>query len=168
MTSKNRGGGTRLRPGDVLAVKADGQKWLLCYCGCDASLGDTVWIRSGAVPPDQPIDCASFEGEGYFAFYPATAAVRTGLVTREGFCAEGMRIMPALLRISSPFTCKGEPTVWKIAADANVGTPFTLRTRLTRAEARIPQGAIWNHEFLLDRLRSGWHPILESDEESDA
>lgn len=159
-----RKGGTRLRPGDVLAVTADDQKWLLCYCGRDASLGDTVWVRLGGMHLNEPIECASFTGDGFYAFYPATAALRQGLVTREGYCAEGMRLLPPLRRIGSPFTRDGESTTWRIAADAKRGTPFTLRTRLTDAEARIPEGAIWNHAFLLDRLRSGWHPSVEGND----
>ena len=159
-----RKGGTRLRSGDVLAVTADDQKWLLCYCGRDASLGDTVWVRSGAMHSSEPMDCASLSGDGFYAFYPATTALRQGLVTREGFCAEGMRLLPPLRRIKCSPGLDGEPMTWRIAADANIGTPFTLRSGLTEAEARIPEGAIWNHAFLVDRLRAGWHPVSEGDE----
>jgi hypothetical protein len=159
-----RKGGTRLRPGDVLAVIDDDQKWLLCYCGRDASLGDTVWVRSGAMHPNEPMDCATFTADGFYAFYPATAALRQRRVTREGFCAEGMRLLPPLRRIGSPFRRDGEPTTWRIATDANIGTSFTLRSRLTQSEARIPEGAIWNHAFLVERLRSGWHPSLEAEQ----
>lgn len=163
--AKTRVGGTRLRPGDVLSVTVADQKWLLCYCGRDSSLGDTVWVRSGAVPPDDALDCTLFSGEGYYAFYPVTAALRQRLVTREGFCPEGIRLLPPLRRISSPFNREGENSTWKIAADARVGTPFTLTDRLTREEARIPEAAIWNHAYLIDKLQAGWHP---ADEGADA
>lgn len=123
-----------------------------------------MWIRFGAMRPNDPFDCTTFAGEGYYAFYPATAALRQGLVAREGFCAEGMRLVPPIRRIASPFVRDGEPNTWKIATDAKIGTPFILRTRLTQAEARIPEAAIWNHAFLLDRLQSGWHPTLEADD----
>lgn len=163
---KRGGGGAVLRPGDVLAVADQGAKWLLCYVGRDASLGDTVWIRSAALSPNELTNCSMFTSEGYFAFYPATAAVRGKLVTRAGFCHEGMRMVPPLRRYSlSPFAREGEPTVWRIAANAHVGTPFTVRSQLTEEEARIPEAAIWNHQFLLDRLRSGWHPIMDIENE---
>jgi hypothetical protein len=163
VTQARRGGGAILRPGDVLAVADSGAKWLLCYVGRDSSLGDTVWVRSAALTPDEPIDCATFNSEGYFAFYPATAALRGALVTRAGFCAEGMRMIPPLRRYSlSLFAREGEATAWRIAANAHVGTPFTIRPQLTQEEARIPRAAIWNHQLLLDRLRSGWHPTMDA------
>jgi hypothetical protein len=162
-----RGGGTKLRPGDVLAVVDDRAKWLLCYVGRDPALGDTVWVCSGVIPADQPTDCSAFNGEGYFAFYPATAAVRSGLVTLAGFCADGMRQIPPLRRYSLTLLREDAPPRWRIAANAHVGTPFTVRTRLSTDEARIPEAAIWNHAFLLDRLRKGWHPASENSDATD-
>jgi len=158
----SRGGGTRLRPGDVLSVETDGRKWHMCYIGRHASLGDTVWVSSQGRVLDAALDCHDFTGDGYYVFYPATTAIRRKMVTRAGYCPEGMRMMPRLFRYGSPFVREGGPQIWRIAENAHVGTPFVIRDSLTVEEAELPEAAIWNHEFLLDRLRIGWHPRHEA------
>jgi hypothetical protein len=157
-----RGGGTRLRPGDVLSIEADDRKWYLCYVGRHDTLGDTVWVTPDSQPREAVLSCQDLLGDGYWAFYPATAALRRKMISRAGYCPESMRAMPRLFRYGSPFVRKGEPAIWRIAESARVGVPFVIRESLTAEEAAIPQAAIWNHEFLLDKLRSRWHPRHEA------
>lgn len=160
------GGGTRLRPGDVLSVQTNGRKWHMCYIGRHASLGDTVWVSSQNRELAAALDCHAFMSDGYYVFYPATAAIRRKMITRAGYCPEGMRMMPRLFRYSSPLVREGESQIWRIAEDARVGTPFVIRDSLTVEEAELPEAAIWNHEFLLERLRTGWHPRHDASDHS--
>lgn len=143
-------------------MRRDDQQWFLCYLGRHEALGDTLWVSSDTYPQDAKSDCRSLCGDGYYVFYPATAAVRRKLISRAGYCPEAMRVMPRLLRYSSPFAREGEPQIWRIAEDARVDSPFVIRASLTSEEAELPEAAIWNHLYLLDRLRSGWHPRHEA------
>jgi hypothetical protein len=154
--------GARLRPGDVIEIAADAEKWFLCYLGRDESLGDTVWVLPRSFSADAALDCADLGGDGYYAFYPCTTAVRRQMARKVGYCPEGMRMMPRLFRYGSPFDRPGEERSWRIAEAARIGVPFVVRTSLSVEEALIPQAAIWNHAFLLDRLRSKWHPRDEA------
>ena len=165
MATTNRGG-SRLRAGDVIEVQADFTKWFLCYLGRDELLGDTTWVVPQPYALDAPLECRIFAGEGYYAFYPATTALRRGMVRKVGFCAEGMRVLPRLFRFGSPFDREGEPRTWRIAEAAQIGVPFVIRTSLSADEALIPQASIWNHEFLLNRLRANWHPRQEASDSS--
>lgn len=168
MATESRRSGARLRPGDVVEIEADERKWLLCYLGRHESLGDTVWILSRSYERNAPVSCRDFAGDGYYAFYPVTAALRRGMVRKVEFCPEGMRVMPRMFRYGSPFDRPGEKRTWRIAEAARVGVPFEIRRSLSQQEALIPQAAIWNHEFLLERLRSGWHPRDEASDSSSS
>ena len=151
-----------MRPGDVLAVRTDDQQWHLCYLGRHETLGDTLWVSLCSHALDATWTCRDLSGDGYYVFYPATAAVRRNMAVRAGYCPEAMRKMPRLLRYSSPFVRDGDPQIWRIAESARVDAPFVVCESLTVDEAELPEAAIWNHEYLLDRLRSGWHPRQEA------
>ena len=146
--------GTRLRPGDVLQVECDARVGLLSFVGRHSSLGDLTWVLPTLFHPPVRDVCAAFQAAGYFQFYPATTAVRRGLIQRAGYCVEAMKLMPP--RLLNIIAREGDGLVhrWTISD----GTSRVVRTELSPEERELPVAVIINHEALLDRLREGWTP----------
>ena len=146
--------GARLRPGDVLKVECGSQLGFLGYLGRHAHFGDAVLVLPELFP-DSPRDlCSRFNGAGYFQFYPATAAARHRLVTKAGFCAEAMRVLPVRWRNIINTNSDGTVRSWLVCD----GVSREPKDHLSIEERTLPIGEIINHELLLQRLREGWIP----------
>ena len=142
----------------------DGEmKWFMCYVGRHELLGDTVWVASAPSPSERTVDCRVFSGDGFFAFYSATAAARSDDLRKVAFCPDGMHVMPPLLRFVLPVVGTSRKR-WRVAANGKLDTPFVLRDALSLEESLIPPAVIWNHAAFVARLRSGWHPRDDSTE----
>jgi len=93
--------------------------------------------------------------EGYFTFYPVSAATSQGLVRVAANAAiPPGKEMPSTYRRAGWTTPEGKTTMWFICE----GAKETRLTELSDEERRLPIYEIWNHEFLVERLVGGWHP----------
>jgi len=154
----------KLRLGDVLEVRTPRGLAYLQYTAKHPRLGDTIRVLPGlfAERPDSAELTALAKQEGYFTFYPAGAAMRHQLVEIVATCSipPNLASPPRLLR-SGGMTPEGKVVSWRIVD----GTKETLvRRELTAEERRIPRAAIWNHEYLVDRLAEQWRPEHEHEE----
>src|SRR4051812_15510873 len=147
--------GARLRPGDVVEADCDDGVAVLGYVGRHHHFGDLVLVppRIFAAPVDTL--CSVFDSAAYFQFYPATAALRHGMVRKVSFCPEAMRVIPMRWCNIIDERDDGTVRVWNICG----GTSTLVRHSLSDEERQLPVGEIVNHAALLERLRAGWTPV---------
>jgi len=94
---------------------------------------------------------------GYVGFYPAAAAVAHGLVDVVGHLPPPN--VP--LRVRRPGARSGQQVnTWIVEG----GTKEYVKTTLSAEELELPIAAIWNHEFLIQRVSEGWDPKREEPE----
>ena len=147
--------GKRLKPGDVLEIEMpDGSKAFLLYAGKHRDSGDAVMVAADTFP-GRPEDFSRIFDDAYLAFYPATAAVARGFASVVGR-AEPPPFPPKRLRRAGARSGTRVDT-WIIESDEG----SVVKEKLTDEERRIPIEAIWNHEFLLDRVAGKWRPEHE-------
>lgn len=145
----------RARPGDMLEVATPRGLAYVQYVGKHSEYGDAIRVIPGFFQK-QPQDWnALLAQEGYFTFYPVSAAVSQGLVRVAASAAiPSGKEMPSTYRRAGWITREGKTTMWFICE----GTKETRRTELSDEERRLPIYAIWNHEFLVERLVDEWRP----------
>lgn len=150
---------SRARPGDILEVKTSRGLAYLQYTGRHPDYGDTVRVLPGLHESRPPQWAAPHEPGEYFAFYPVGAALKQGLVEVVGKrpLPDG-RELPAALRRPGARSKDGRVLGWLVWT----GQEEVLKSELSPAEQQLPIGAIWNHEMLLLRLTTQWHPAQES------
>jgi hypothetical protein len=148
--------GAVLSPGDILEFDCPGGVAYFSYAGKHASLGDAIWVVPRVFP--QPTDdwSSAFGGEGYFAFYPATSAVRRKLVRKVGFAPAALRLLPTKRRNVVNVDAHGAVTSWLIT-DGTVRVP-RRDSELSSEERNLPIANIWNHKFLVESIGRGWTP----------
>jgi hypothetical protein len=96
--------------------------------------------------------------EGYFTFYPVSAAVTQGLVTIAANCPIPLGgELPSTFRRRGASTPAGEILTWFIFDD----TKEILKSTLSPEEKHLSIASIWNHAFLVDRLVEEWRPDME-------
>ena len=88
---------------------------------------------------------------GYFAFYPARAAVKRRLAKVVGRLPSS-GIPQRLRRPGAIVGC--EVKTWIIED----GAREEVKERLSEDELRLPIASIWNHEYLVESIRTGWRP----------
>ena len=146
--------GTRLRPGDVLEVELDRELGVLSYVGRHPHFGDLVWVVRQTFA-ERPLElCSALRAEGYFQFYPATTAIRHGLVSKIGFCPSDMRMIPTHWRNIINENADGTIRTWNVCDE----TTRVVRENLTPEESLLPIGEIINHAMLVSRVAQGWTP----------
>lgn len=140
----------RAKVGDVLEIQTSSGFIYLHFLGKHHEYGACVAVTSSSTAVSAPVSAAIF-ADAFVTFYPATVAVSRGLA-----------------RVVGNLPSAGIPKRWRRAGAREgrkvatwiieeEGTRF-LRRELTDEERRLPIVAIWNHEFLLERVRSGWRP----------
>jgi hypothetical protein len=143
-------GGQRCKAGDAFEVRVGDQYAYLLYVGRHPDYGDAVFVNPSLYPSEMQAGDALFTN-GYVTFYPATAALRQRLIRKVG-----------------SVTAKLMPPRWR-RAGARYGTLIKtwvieddhseyVTSQLTPAERQLPIASIWNHEFLVGRIREGWSP----------
>ena len=148
----------RARQGDIIEVKTPRGLAYAQYCGKHAKYGDAIRVLPGFFPA-RPKDWeALLAQEGYFTFYPVGAAVSQGLVEVAASASIPTgRELPSTYRRAGWRTPEGKVTAWRICD----GPKEVLRTDLSAEEKRLFIAAIWNHEFLVERLVAEWRPDQE-------
>jgi hypothetical protein len=148
----------RARQGDIIEVKTSRGLAYAQYCAKHPKYGDAIRVLPGffhARPKDWR---ALLSQEGYFTFYPVGAAVSQGLVELvASLPVPAGHELPSTYRRAGWRTPEGKVTAWLICD----GAKEVLRTELTADEKRLFIAAIWNHEFLVERLVAEWRPEQE-------
>lgn len=146
--------GKRLKAGDVLEVAtSDGRFVYMQYLGKHAEYGDAVAVCPREHESRAPENASLFVS-AYVTFYPASAAVARGLARVCGACAP----QPMPVKWRRPGAIEGLTVKTWIIED---GSSQEVKQRLSLEERHLPIAAIWNHEFLLQRVREGWRPEME-------
>jgi hypothetical protein len=145
----------RARPGDILEVKLPDGLAYLHYVGKHPDYGDAI-VVSPTKHQTRPGATDHLFDDGYVTFYPVTAAVHQGFVTVIGHAKVPPHVPPTRFRRPGVYSERGVET-WVIEDE----TGDQVRTKLSDAERLLPIAAIWNHEFLLGRIDSGWRPESE-------
>lgn len=139
--------------GDILEVTLPAGVAYVSYAGKNESLGDAIWVVPRVLPAPTTDWKAVFAGEGYFAFYPANAAVRRRLVRKVGHSIDAMHLVPAKRRNVANVDATGTVTSWVITE----GTTRVPRSdaELDESERQLPVADIWNHQYLIEAIASG-------------
>jgi hypothetical protein len=150
---------SRARPGDILEVNTPRGLAYLQYTAKHPDFGDTVRVLPGLHATRPQEWTGLHEQAEYFAFYPVGAALRQGLVEVVGSrpIPHGLEL-PAALRRPGARSQDGRVLAWMVWN----GEEEVLKAELSPAERQLPIGAIWNHEMLVLRLKTQWHPEQET------
>jgi len=149
----------RPRPGDVIEIPLKSGFGYCIYLGRHAVLGDTVWILAGSHSEHVSEFPVTGETGGYYAFYPAIAAAKAGLVRIVGYRPEALREVPEIVRYIVNVDENGLVGSWLVTDGAGLRIP---RTQLSEEERQLPIGSIWNHALLVERIETNWRPWLSS------
>jgi hypothetical protein len=144
----------RVKPGDVVEVQTADAFLYLHYIGRHVEYGDSVKVCTEVYNRRVPIGADMFRG-GYFVFYPVSASVAKGLAVVVGHLPSGS--VPTRLR--RPGARVGRRVETWVIEDVS---GETVRRELSDEERSIPIAAIWNHEFLLERVTGGWRPEMDA------
>lgn len=144
----------RAVPGDVFEVSCGGGAFLVQFVGKNSTYGEMIRVRPETIA-EGSFDVQDFGNSySYVTFYPLNAPIRAGLVRRIGTCDPGD--MPTRFRCAGARRGTAVLT-WVIEGDGDA----QVRRALSDSERALPIAAIWNHEFLLTRVREGWRPEAE-------
>ncbi len=145
----------RAKSGDILEVKTPDGLAYLQYVGKHPDLGDTILV-SPTTYQKRPADFDQTFENGYVTFYPVNAAISKNMVEVVGRKDVPAGLPPKRLRLEGVWSDRGVET-WVIEGESGQ----TVKKTLSEEERRLPIGSIWNHEFLLQRLATGWRPEME-------
>jgi len=145
----------RAKAGDVLELVTRDGRIYVHYLGKHVEYGEGI-----AVCPTKHTERARVGPElfrtGYVTFYPVSAALARGFAEVIGHLpSPGLpqRFRRAGVRSSS----SGKVETWVIEDTSGE----VVKRALSEAERKLPIAAIWNHEFLVQRVGEGWRPEME-------
>jgi hypothetical protein len=146
----------KLAPGDVLEVALpDGRLGYLLYLGKHREYGDAVLVPPRTYKERPNAFAKAFDG-GYVAFYPAGAALNQKLVQVVAKQKIPAGMLPT--RVRRPGARAGTRIEsWVIEDDSGE----SVSTKLSDDDRSLPIAAIWNHEFLVQRIVEKWRPEME-------
>lgn len=145
---------SKLEPGAVLEVQTPSGLGYIRYEGIDSVCGDGVTVALGLHSRRPPPDSLPF-ADGYFAFYPARAAIRERLV-------EAVGMLPAAgipSRMRRAFGRDGAKVLTWILVEN--GRDVRLVDKLSQSELRLPIERILSHSVLVRQLVESWRPEHE-------
>jgi hypothetical protein len=141
----------RPREGDVLEAKAPEGFFYVQYLGKHPSYGGAVLVCPRKFS-NRCLPTAMDFRDGYAIFYPASTAFSRGLMGIVGHLPAGP--VPVRLRRAGARSADGKVKTW-IVEDAS---GVVVKEKLSAEERLLPIAAIWNHEFLIQRVTEGWRP----------
>ena len=136
--------------GDVFELAVDAGFGHLQFVGTHAEYGDAIRVVPRVSAGQSDIAASLFEG-AYVTFYPLRAAVSKKLIRKVGHLPAPplpQRLRRAGVRVG------GRVETWIIEDE----TGQTLYRQLSERQVSLPIAAVWNHEFLIHRIREGWRP----------
>ena len=148
----------KIDTGQIFRVKDGEEFFFLQYLGKHPLYGETIRVFPDLISDDSEIDGSSLEEQdSYVTFYPLSLSARDRMVSPASLRLSNYPEIPLYLRRPGARSKNGEILSW-ILEDSNGDTP---RTQLSEEEKSLPIAGIWNHEYLLHRVRQGWHPRQE-------
>ena len=144
----------RLTVGDALAVHAGDRLAYVQYIGSHQEYGDAILVSPRLHERAVPVTSDLF-ADGYVTFYPAKAAANQGLVE----LIDNLPSPPLPNRLRRAGKRSGRVVDTRIIEDS---AGEIVKSRLSKAERKLPIAAIWNHALLVQRLVEQWDPTLES------
>jgi hypothetical protein len=147
--------GRRRKPkiGDVFALNVANGLGYLHFIGKHPEYGTAVKVAIG-IHEQPPQDLNAIFIKGYVTFYPVGPAVSQGLVQIVGHIPSPT--MPTRYRRIGALVGR-RITTW-IIEDAS---GEVVRQSLSAEELILPIAAIWNHDFLVQRIAEEWTPAQE-------
>jgi hypothetical protein len=145
----------RAKVGDVVEVKTPKGFGYLHYVGKHFRYGEMA-VVSPHIFDKRPDDLKPIFEHGYVAFYPLGAAVAQHLVQIVGRTAVPADMPPKRLRRAGARSNRGVEN-WIIEEESGE----VLKKMLTDEERQLPIVRIWNHEYLVHSLTTGWRPEME-------
>lgn len=143
----------RTRPGDILTTETADGSIFLHYVGTHPNYGDAVLVCP-TLHREPVTPSAELFRSAYLTFYPVRAALAKDLVRVVG--AARPPKVPLRLRRAG---YRSGTTISNWIIESPNGE--LLRWELSPEELALPIASIWNHEFLVERVRLGWRPELE-------
>jgi len=143
----------RAKLGDVVRFKTPKGFAYLQFIGRHPEYGDAVLVSSDLHGELNDISAEIFR-DSYVTFYPLSAAVAQGLVEVTSNLTPP-KMPNRFRRAGARF---GDRISTWIVED---GSSETVKARLSDEDLRLPIAAIWNHEFLTQRLMERWNPLKE-------
>jgi hypothetical protein len=140
----------RARPGDILELEVGDGVAYLHYLGKHPKYGAAIIVSPRF--NSRQVTAAAFSN-GYVAFYPATVAVARGFVKIVGHLPPPQ--LPERLRRAGA-RYGNRVVTWIID-----GAQEIVKTKLSDEELQLPIAAIWNHEWLIERVAERWTPLQE-------
>jgi hypothetical protein len=145
----------RSEPGDVVEVAVDDRIGHIQYLGEHGRYGSAIRVAPG-VRSAPPSDLSGLFERAYIAFYPVKTAIAQGLVKVVGSAPLGDVELPSRWRRAGA-RLEGQVETWIVEGPEGQ----SVHRSLTADQLKLPIGAIWNHEMLLERLRDAWIPEME-------
>ena len=151
---------TKVAPGDVLSVEVGNQWAYLHYLGKHEMYGDAVLVAAKLYDREVTVTAEMFSG-GYVTFYPVGAAIAQKLVSVVGHVPPTPP--PTRFRRRGAMV-GGQVRTWIIEDSSG----DTVKADLSAEDLHLPIASIWNHQFLVQRLSEGWHPVQEGRARNDS
>jgi hypothetical protein len=142
--------------GDILQFACQGGVAYVTYAGKNDSLGDAIWVAARVFPGPTEDWREVFSEPGYFTFYPAHTAVKRKLVQKVGYSTDAIRFLPSKRRSAVSIDKNGKVTSWLITEGAS--RTHRRDDELNEDERQLPIADIWNHQYLIDAIATGWMP----------
>ena len=141
--------------GRIYRCEVEGQYLYIQFLGRHKLYGDAIRVFPELYPEDQELDEERLETrEAYTVFYPLSRAIKEGLFCKTSINLENSPEVPSNLRRRGAVTRDGHVLNWILEGDGRAN----VRELLTSQERELPLGGVVNHEFLVDRVKEGWHP----------
>jgi hypothetical protein len=144
----------RLSPGDVLEVESRGFRSYLQYLGRHREYGDGILVSPERYESRPELNATMFQN-AYVVFYPASAALKRGLVQFVGSLPNPG--LPTEYRREGATSSGGKVETWVIESSLGLSVTPSLSDR----ERSLPIAQIWNHEMLVKMIAAKWRPEQE-------
>jgi hypothetical protein len=141
------------RIGDVFELSVRTGFGYFQYLGRHPEYGDAIRVVPVVFSHSQRIVSSLFEN-AYVTFYPVRASAAKGLSRAVGNLPAPKP--PSVMRRAG-VRLQGRVETWIIEDERGE----TMVRQLSDSELLLPIAAIWNHEFLVQRITEGWLPTQE-------
>jgi len=145
-----------LAPGLVFEIATPEGLAYFQYVSRDGDYGELIRVLPGVfrTRPEDPLSLA-LEEELYSVFFPVSAALRRGIVTKVGKgLIPGGKWRRRSMRRPGAREKGGRILTWVIEEEGGERVVNTLAPE----QLKLPMAVIWNDTMLKERIAEGWRP----------